>query len=83
MRSTSEVIIEQIEIKFANRVIPDQGLCICFYDFLEVGDPYIYPGEGGSIQEVKFRLIMFKPFIGGKCAVSLLMLLFLPIEMPI
>ncbi len=33
-------------------------------DFLEVGDAYIYPGEGGSIQEVKFRLIVFRPFIG-------------------
>jgi DNA-directed RNA polymerase III subunit RPC8 len=63
-RSTAEVIMEQIDIKFANRVIPDVGLCICFYDFLDVGDPYIYPGEGSAIQDVKFRLIIFKPFIG-------------------
>lgn len=63
-RSTTEVIIEQIDIKFSNRVIPDVGLCICFYDFLEVGDPYIYPGEGNAIQDVKFRLVVFKPFIG-------------------
>jgi DNA-directed RNA polymerase III subunit RPC8 len=67
-RDTTEVIIEQIEIKFLNRIICDVGLCICFYDFLEIGDAYIYPGEGGSIQDVKFRVVVFRPFIGGNFA---------------
>lgn len=31
---------------------------------MEVGDPYLYPGEGSSVQLVKFRLVVFKPFIG-------------------
>jgi DNA-directed RNA polymerase III subunit RPC8 len=58
----------------------DVGLCICFYDFIEVGDPYIYPAEGSAHQKVKFRLgmssqmlknyllnifvVVFRPFIG-------------------
>lgn len=42
----------------------DAGLCICFYDFVELGDPYVYPGEGSSMQEVKFRLVVFRPFVG-------------------
>lgn len=24
------------------------GLCICFYDFVEIGDGYIYPSEGAA-----------------------------------
>ena len=64
-RPTEDVIIEQIEMKFANRIIPDVGVYICFYDFIEVGDPYIYPGEGGAIQDVKFRLVVFRPYVGG------------------
>ena len=31
---------------------------------MELGDPYLYPGEGASVQSVKFRLVIFKPFIG-------------------
>ena len=65
-RPITEVIIEQIEIKFSNRIIPNVGLCICFYDFLSGGDSYIYPAEGGSIQDMKFRLVVFQPFVGGK-----------------
>jgi len=63
-RDSKEVIIEQIEIKFANKVLADVGLCICFYDFVEVGDPYVYPGEGSAHQRVKFRLVVFRPFVG-------------------
>jgi DNA-directed RNA polymerase III subunit RPC8 len=40
------------------------GLCICIFDFLEIGDPYIYPGEGSSIQTVQFRLVVFRPYVG-------------------
>ena len=45
-----------------NKIIPDVGLCIAFYDFIEVGDPYIYPSEGSVHQYVKFRLVIFRPF---------------------
>jgi DNA-directed RNA polymerase III subunit RPC8 len=40
------------------------GLCISFYDFIEVGDPYIYPAEGAAHQHVRFRLVIFRPFAG-------------------
>lgn len=63
-RDPKEVIIEQIEIKFVNKVLADVGLCICFYDFVEVGDPYVYPGEGSAHQRVTFRLVVFRPFVG-------------------
>jgi len=38
------------------KILVDVGLCICFYDFVEVGDPYIYPAEGAAHQLVKFRI---------------------------
>lgn len=58
------VLEDQIEIKYVNKVLPDSGLCISLYDFVEIGDPYIYPAEGSSHQQVKFRLVVFKPFLG-------------------
>lgn len=42
----------------------DVGLCISFYDFVEVGDPMVYPAEGGAHMQVKFRLVVFRPFPG-------------------
>jgi DNA-directed RNA polymerase III subunit RPC8 len=58
------VLVEQIDIKYSNKVLQDVGLCISFYDFLDVQDPYIYPAEGSTHQFVKFRMIIFRPFIG-------------------
>lgn len=63
-RDHTELLIEQIEIKYANKVLLDVGLCISFYDFVEVGDPFIYPAEGAAHQQVKFRMIVFRPFSG-------------------
>ena len=60
----SQVLKEQIDIKYANRILLEVGLCITFYDFIDVGDPYLYPSEGSSIQVVRFRMIVFRPFIG-------------------
>lgn len=63
-RDTEDVLKEQIEIKFSNRVLLNVGLCITFYDFLDVGEPYLYPSEGSAIQQVRFRMIVFRPFMG-------------------
>jgi len=63
-RDTAEVLIEQIDIKYSNKVLLDVGLCVGFYDFLEVQDAYVYPGEGSCHQVVKFRLIVYRPFVG-------------------
>lgn len=57
-------MIEQIEIKFSNKILLNVGLCIAFYDFINIEDPYIYPGAGSAIQLVRFRLVVFCPFIG-------------------
>lgn len=56
--------MDQIDIKFANKIILDVGLCISLFDFLEIGDPYVYPAEGSAHQRVKFRMVVFRPFAG-------------------
>ncbi|RLN96791.1 hypothetical protein DYB28_007900 [Aphanomyces astaci] len=44
----SSVLIEEIDRKYANKVIADVGLCITHYDFIEIGDAYIHPSDGTS-----------------------------------
>lgn len=43
-----KVLIEEIDRKYANKVITDVGLCISVYDFVNIGDAYIHPSDGTS-----------------------------------
>lgn len=60
-REPADVLVDEIERKYCNKIVLGVGLCIVFYDFVEVGVPHIYPGEGSSHQLIKFRMIVFRP----------------------
>ncbi|KAJ5286849.1 DNA-directed RNA polymerase III subunit 22.9 kDa [Penicillium angulare] len=61
----SAVAIEDnINEKYANKVIQKIGLCISFYDLLESSDGLIGHGTGLVNVNVKFRIIVFRPFKG-------------------
>ncbi|KAJ5577832.1 DNA-directed rna polymerase III 25 kd polypeptide [Penicillium hispanicum] len=61
----SAVAIEDnINEKYANKVIQKIGLCISFYDLLESSDGLIGHGTGLVNVNVKFRMIVFRPFKG-------------------
>lgn len=34
------------------------------FDVLEADDPYVHSGEAAVIVKVKFRLVVFRPFVG-------------------
>lgn len=58
----------QIQNKYVDRIIPNVGLCIEFYDFVRIKEAPIYPGDGkASFGEpyfkVEFNLIVFQPLI--------------------
>jgi len=59
-----QTIEDEIEKKFAGKVLLDVGLCVCFHDVVEIGPAYIYTGDGVGHTTVKFRLVVFHPFIG-------------------
>ncbi|KAJ5975255.1 DNA-directed rna polymerase III 25 kd polypeptide [Penicillium waksmanii] len=61
----SAVAIEDnINEKYANKVIQKVGLCVSFYDLLESSDGLIGHGTGLVNVNVKFRVIVFRPFKG-------------------
>ncbi|KAI1847353.1 hypothetical protein JX265_005588 [Neoarthrinium moseri] len=61
----SRVAIENnINAKYANRVIQKIGLCICMYDLLWSSEGLIGHGTGLVNVNVEFRLIVFRPFKG-------------------
>jgi DNA-directed RNA polymerase III subunit RPC8 len=63
-RNITDVVQEQIELKYVDKVIPGVGLGVCFYDFITVGEAFVYPAEGGAHMHVQFRLVFFCPKVG-------------------
>ncbi|KAK9366323.1 RNA polymerase III subunit Rpc25-domain-containing protein [Lipomyces kononenkoae] len=63
-QSTEEAVEDEINAKYANKVVQDVGLCLCLFDILEVGDGLIRHGDGGAYINTVFRLIVFRPFVG-------------------
>lgn len=55
---------DEINKKYANKVLYGIGLVLGLYDLLSVSDGVIHPGDGGSHVKVSFRLVVFKPFVG-------------------
>ena len=42
----------------------DCGLVISVYDILDAKDPIVHPAEGCCHQQLTFRVVVFKPFVG-------------------
>jgi DNA-directed RNA polymerase III subunit RPC8 len=57
-------ITDELNKKFANKVISNLGLVVTIWDLFDIKDGLLKPGDGGSYVEVKFRCIVWKPFIG-------------------
>ncbi|KAM5541365.1 hypothetical protein V8D89_004919 [Ganoderma adspersum] len=55
-------ITNELNKKYANRVLHDVGLCICVFDLAEVGEGKIRYGDGCLWYKVVFRLTVFRPF---------------------
>lgn len=58
---------KEIDKRYPNRVIMDQGLVICRYGDARVGDGVCVSGDGGAHHEVLCRLVVFRPFVDELC----------------
>jgi len=57
-----QALINELNKKYANRVLHDVGLCICVFDVAEVGEGKVRYGDGFLWYTVVFRLTVFRPF---------------------
>ncbi|CAN4113311.1 unnamed protein product [Withania somnifera] len=60
----NEAIKGELEGLFVDKVIANLGLVISVYDIRSIDGGFIYPSEGASTYTVKFRLVVFRPFVG-------------------
>jgi len=61
-KDAAQAIEDNINAKYANKVIQKIGLCICLYDLLSSSEGLIGHGTGLVNVNVEFRLIVFRPF---------------------
>ncbi|EFO22870.1 RNA polymerase Rpb7 domain-containing protein [Loa loa] len=57
------MLMKRLNEQFANKIVPGLGLCIIIYDLVDIGASYILPGDGSTHTKVKFRFVVFRPFI--------------------
>lgn len=58
-----QVIKRRLNERLSNKIVPDLGLCIFVYDLVDVGVSYVLPGDGSTHTRVKFRFVVFRPFV--------------------
>lgn len=63
-QSIEEVLAEELNRRFANKVVLGVGLVICLNDIVEIGESYIFCGDGAIHTRCKYRMIVFRPQIG-------------------
>lgn len=61
---TAQAVTAVLERSYIDRVVPNLGLVISLYDLLEVVGGVVVPNEGAPHFKVKFRLVIFRPFVG-------------------
>jgi DNA-directed RNA polymerase III subunit RPC8 len=59
-----DVIKYLINEKYSNNILQDVGLVISLYDVVQIDESQIYQGEGSAYTTVRFRLLVFGPFVG-------------------
>lgn len=60
-------ITNELDSRYANRIVPHAGLCIRIFDILSASDPIILPSEPFSQLTVVFRAILLRPVEGEVC----------------
>ncbi|PWN91178.1 hypothetical protein FA10DRAFT_249354 [Acaromyces ingoldii] len=53
-----------INAKYANRILPDVGLCVSLFDLVSVDEGRVKWGDGCLYHRCVFRLVVFRPFPG-------------------
>ncbi|KAG1468857.1 hypothetical protein G6F56_003596 [Rhizopus delemar] len=57
-------VTDVLNEKYANKVVQEVGHCICVHDILEASEGVILYLDGCSYVKVRFRLVVFRPFVG-------------------
>jgi DNA-directed RNA polymerase III subunit RPC8 len=63
-KAYKKAIIDELNAKYANKVIHHVGLGIGVHSIQRAEEPFVFPGDGGIQVKVTIQLIVFRPFRG-------------------
>ncbi|KAJ1980218.1 DNA-directed RNA polymerase III complex subunit Rpc25 [Dimargaris xerosporica] len=63
-QSPVDAVHEEINRKYANRIIQYVGLCVTVFDVLSLSEGLVYHSSGTANYDTRFRLVVFRPFVG-------------------
>ncbi|KAL3138870.1 hypothetical protein ABBQ32_005698 [Trebouxia sp. C0010 RCD-2024] len=63
-KATVEAVTAEIQRTYIDKVLPKLGLVITLFDILSISEGFVFPSDGGVHFDTKFRLVVFKPFVG-------------------
>ncbi|KAJ2078328.1 DNA-directed RNA polymerase III complex subunit Rpc25 [Coemansia sp. RSA 988] len=61
-KTREQALKDEINKKYANRVLHDVGLCMLIHDLLKIDEGFVQHSEGWIWVKVEFRMIVFRPF---------------------
>lgn len=59
-----EALEHAVNKRFSDKIIPGVGLCIAFWDWIEIGEDSLQILSGDSSTQCSFRVVVFAPFEG-------------------
>ncbi|GAB1311322.1 DNA-directed RNA polymerase III complex subunit Rpc25 [Madurella fahalii] len=63
-KASFAAIEDNINAKYANKIVQKVGLCICLWDVLWTSEGLIGQGTGMANVNVEFRMVVFRPYKG-------------------
>lgn len=63
-KPTLQAVTAEIERTYLDKVLPDVGLVVTIFDILDIQGGFVFPSDGAAHFDTKFRVVVFKPFVG-------------------
>lgn len=63
-KNPKKSIINELNKKYANKIVQNLGLVISVWDLIKVEDGLLKPGDGASFIKVELTVVVFRPFVG-------------------
>mmetsp|Transcript_20221 Transcript_20221/g.68492 ORF Transcript_20221/g.68492 Transcript_20221/m.68492 type:complete len:238 (-) Transcript_20221:65-778(-) len=63
-RDLADVLRQEIDAKYAGRVLIDVGFCLCACHIIDTGDGLVHPLDAGATYRCTFQLLVLRPFVG-------------------
>ena len=63
-KPTLEAVTAELERTYIDKVVPDLGLVVTLFDILDIQGGFVFPSDGAAHFDTKFRVVIFKPFVG-------------------